>query len=272
MANLKKEDALTRTKPTRVTIFAIVAAAVSVGYIMTLAILAPEQLAEATAAASDLVCSGCVGTTDIADSAVTSAKIGSSQVGNSDIASNAVGSGKIADGQVKAPDIATDAVQAAEIGSSQVGNSEIANDAVTSAKIGSGQVGNSDIASNAINTAKIADGQVTGNDIASQPFGVGTGDINNGAVNTEDLATGAIQLNAHIVEGDGAEVPSLGTGKDEVDCPPGEILTGGGFASGGTNVNVLVSRPLDENTWQVDAINGPSTITAYALCIDPSLP
>ena len=31
--------------------------------------------------ATDVICSGCVGTSDIADSAVTSAKIGNSQVG-----------------------------------------------------------------------------------------------------------------------------------------------------------------------------------------------
>ena len=53
---LKKEKpslktSTTRTKTTRVAIFAIVATAVlSVGYIMALAILAPQQLAEATAA------------------------------------------------------------------------------------------------------------------------------------------------------------------------------------------------------------------------------
>ena len=75
------------------------------GYVLFLAILAPEQLAEATTAATDLVCSGCVGTSDIADNAVTS--------------------GKIANGQVKAADIATDAVTAAEIGANQVGTSEL---------------------------------------------------------------------------------------------------------------------------------------------------
>jgi hypothetical protein len=64
---------ITTTKPSPV-VLALAAAVVSVGgYVLFLAILAPQQLAEATAAASDLVCSGCVGTSDIADSAVTSA-------------------------------------------------------------------------------------------------------------------------------------------------------------------------------------------------------
>src|SRR5918999_189781 len=115
-----------REKPNRVVFVLVLAiAVVSVGYIMALAILAPQQLAEATAAASDLVCSGCVGTSDIADSAVTGSKIGSGQVANSDIATNAVGSAKI--------------------GSGQVANSDIADSAVTGSKIGSGQVANSDL-------------------------------------------------------------------------------------------------------------------------------
>src|SRR5918999_5008606 len=89
-----------REKPNRVVFVLVLAiAVVSVGYIMALAILTPEQLAEATAAASDLVCSGCVGTSDIADSAVTSSKIGSSQVSNSDLASSAVTTTKIGSGQ-----------------------------------------------------------------------------------------------------------------------------------------------------------------------------
>jgi len=63
---------------------------------MTLTTSAPQQLAEATVAASDVVCSGCVGTSDIADGAVTSAKIGSGQVANSELATSAVTSIKSA--------------------------------------------------------------------------------------------------------------------------------------------------------------------------------
>jgi hypothetical protein len=53
---------ITTTKSSPV-VLALAAAVVSVGgYVLFFAILSPEQLAEATAAASDLVCSGCVGT------------------------------------------------------------------------------------------------------------------------------------------------------------------------------------------------------------------
>lgn len=70
MTFLKRREMLrtTTTIPTRI-VFVLVAAAavISVGYVLALAILAPEQLAEATAAATDLICDKCVGTSDIAD-------------------------------------------------------------------------------------------------------------------------------------------------------------------------------------------------------------
>jgi hypothetical protein len=104
---------LRTNKPTSVVVvFSIVGAVVSVGYIMALAILAPQELAEAQAAATDLVCSGCVGTSDIADSAVTSANIGSDQVRNSDLGISAVTSNKISN---------TDGVQSVDIVNGRVG-------------------------------------------------------------------------------------------------------------------------------------------------------
>jgi hypothetical protein len=124
MKFLKKEALRTKPTPVVVVVFGLVAAAavLSVGYIMTLAILAPEQLAEAAVTATDVICDGCVGTTDIADSAVTSVKIGSGQVKSGDIGTNAVTTGKISDtngvysvdivnGQVKTEDIASGAIK-----------------------------------------------------------------------------------------------------------------------------------------------------------------
>jgi hypothetical protein len=127
---LKRKEVL-RNKPTRIVFVLVAAAAVlSVGYITALAVLAPEQLAEATAAASDVICDKCVGTTDIADSAVTGAKIGSGQVKNSDIAGNAVTSAKIADGQVFSSDIAAVTIGATDLADSAVTTSKLAGGAV----------------------------------------------------------------------------------------------------------------------------------------------
>jgi hypothetical protein len=61
-------------------------AAICGGYILFLAITAPQQLAEATTAASNVVCNGCVGTTDIGNGQVRSVDIGDGTVRAVDIA------------------------------------------------------------------------------------------------------------------------------------------------------------------------------------------
>jgi|GEM_PF-2510756 hypothetical protein len=86
----------------------------------------PVPQAIAAVIATDVQCTGCVGTSDLAGNAVTAAKI--------------------KDGEVKT----------ADIGSS----------AVTSAKIASGGVGNTDIASNAVTGDKIADGTIAYADVS----------------------------------------------------------------------------------------------------------
>jgi hypothetical protein len=116
----RSEMLRTTTKP-GVVFLALAAAVVSVGgCVLALAILAPEQLAEATVTASDVVCSGCVGTTDIADSAVTSAKIGSGQVKTTDLGASAVTSSKISDGTITSTDLASGAVQITRVLGNQV--------------------------------------------------------------------------------------------------------------------------------------------------------
>ena len=112
---------------------------------------APQQLAEATAAATDLVCSGCVGTTDIANNAVTSGKIGSGQVGNGDIATDAVTTTKIKGGEVKNSDLATSAVTSSKISDTAgVQSVDIVNGQVTSADIGDVTITSADIANDVI--------------------------------------------------------------------------------------------------------------------------
>ena len=85
----------------------------------------PELRAYASTIANDVICSGCVGTSDLAGNAVTSAKIkdgevktadiGGSAVTNAKISNGAVNSAKVADNSMTAADIATDAVGAAEL-------------------------------------------------------------------------------------------------------------------------------------------------------------
>ena len=117
-------------KPSPLIIGLIAAVVASAGFIAALAVLAPQQLAEAATTATDVICDKCVGTTDIADNAVTSTKIYNGQVKNGDLGSNAVTTGKIADGQVYSSDIAD----------VTIGSSDIADSAVTSSKLAGGAV------------------------------------------------------------------------------------------------------------------------------------
>ena len=173
----------------------LTAAVVCGGYILFLAIAAPQQLAEATtAAASNVVCNGCVGSSDIAD--------------------NSIYSVDIRDGQVASLDIADGRVRAEDIGTGQVRTGEILDDTITSADLGSSAV------QRVVKSAVI----------------IGAGDI--GTVN--------------------------------VDCPPGGIVTGGGFISLHANIHVFQDLPFDANTWRVGIWNQhPDNIAlnVYALCI-----
>jgi hypothetical protein len=233
MTFLQKRREILRNKPSLVVFVLVAAAAVLLGgYVLFLAVLAPEQLAEATAAATDLICDKCVGTTDIADGAVTSAKIGGSQVKNTDIAGNAVTSGKIADGQVTTLDIGPDAV--------------------TSDKIGKGQIGSNEIGDNSVISQYIVDGQV----------------------GTVDIANDAIKPNVHRVRGSLTTLAPGGSGNALIDCPAGEVVTGGGYSASNSGLQFYANFPWDVNTWLVGARNeanlGDLSFYPYALCIGPS--
>lgn len=96
----------------RTKLYAMVAASFIAGAFLA----SPELRVYASTIANDVICSGCVGTSDLASNAVTAAKIKDGEVKAADIATDAVG----------ASEIATNAVGAAEIAANAIGASEIA--------------------------------------------------------------------------------------------------------------------------------------------------
>ncbi len=158
MTSPKTREVLSTTKPILVvfTLVVVAVAVVFVGYVLVLAVLAPEQLAEATILATDLICNGCVGTSDIADNAVTSAKIGAGQVGNSDIANNAVTTSKISDTNgVTSVDIVDDAVNSVDIGDAEITAQDIAEGTIRGGNIKDDTIQDADIAPGAISTTVV---------------------------------------------------------------------------------------------------------------------
>src|SRR5918996_393790 len=107
-----KKESLT----TKLTLIIIGLAAVCGGYILFLAIAAPQQLAEATTAATNVVCNGCVGSSDIADNSILSADIANGRIFSEDIRDGQVGSVDIGQGQVTSGDIQDNGITSADLG------------------------------------------------------------------------------------------------------------------------------------------------------------
>ena len=96
--------------------------------------------------------------------------------------------------------------------------------------------------------------------------------IADSAVTSSKLAGGAVKPTVHIVKGNTISALPHNTGVTSVDCPAGEILTGGGY-SAGTFMQVYINNPADGNTWSVVGWNDNSgynmDLSAYALCTGP---
>ncbi|MBK8554796.1 MAG: tail fiber domain-containing protein [Lewinellaceae bacterium] len=157
---------------------------------------------------------GVVGTTELADNAVNSAKILDGAVGTADLADNAVNSAKILDGTVGTADLADNAVNSAKIIDGAVGTADLADNAVNSGKI----------ASNAVTSSKLADGAVT----ASKLSGMGAG---NGQV---------IKWNASLGTWEPADDNTGGAGSVN-------LSSGTGISVSGTSPNFTITNTGDTN-------------------------
>ena len=138
-----------------------------------------------------------------------------------------------------------------------------------------------DIFDGEVKTADLANGAVTNSKLATDA--VTSNKIKNGEVKAEDIAAGvipsgggAIVLNPHEVKSDNTQLAPGAESTEHVDCPSGEVVTGGGFVLNG-NITVRTSTPSNaEGTgWAVSARNDGTqnaVFNVYAICIDPTIP
>lgn len=137
-----------------------------------------------------LVAAGAITTTTIADDAITTAKITAGAITAAEIATNAITAIKILAGAVTAGKIAAGAVTATEIAANTITSGQIAASAITSSEIAANAVTAGKVAANAITAGTIAANAVTAGTIAA---GVITAtEIAAGAVTTAKIAAGAI--------------------------------------------------------------------------------
>ena len=107
--------------------------------------------------ATNVVCGGCVHSSDIANFAVSSGKLSKDSVTNPKIATGAVTTGKIANGAVSGPKIAGFAVSSGKLGTASVTNPKIAIGAVTVGKIANGAVTSAKVLNDSLTAADIKD-------------------------------------------------------------------------------------------------------------------
>jgi hypothetical protein len=207
------------------------------------------QQQETTTVLRSLSCNWQTDPVIVLDGTITSQDIASGTIpSGSTPADNSVTTAKIADGEVKSVDIGNDEVFSVDIVNGQVGSADIQADAVTTDKISD---------TNGVHSVDIVNGQV------------GSADIGDGQVTAADIADNAIQPNIQRIQGNTVTIPANQLSFSMADCPPGTLVTGGGFSSQ-AGMEVVHNTARDGDTWEVGGFNagiGDRSLTAFAVCI-----
>ena len=137
-----------------------------------------------------------IGTKQIKNNAITSAKIRNGQVRNVDLARNSVVTAKIV----------ASAVTGLQIRDASVGNADLGNDAVTGAKMRGGAVGNSDLANDAVSRPRrSAPAPSATRELATDA--VTSAKIKDGSIGTDDYGDASIVASkikdGEVVKGNG---------------------------------------------------------------------
>lgn len=133
---------------------------------------------------------GTITALQIANEAVTNAKIAVDAIQGDVIAAGAITATKILDGAISELKLADDAVTEAKLANAAVTADIVASGAITTTKITDGAIETAKLAAGSITTAKIAAGAVTADEIAANA--VTTAKINAGAVTADTISAGAI--------------------------------------------------------------------------------
>ena len=133
---------------------------------------------------------GAISELKLADDAVTTAKLANAAVTADIVAASAITATKISDGAVETAKLAANSVVASKISAGAIVADAISANAVTSEKILAGSVVADSIASGAITTVKLAAGAVTAETIAANT--ITSSQIASGTITASELASGSV--------------------------------------------------------------------------------
>lgn len=139
------------------------------------------------------VSAGAIGTTELANDAVTTAKIQDGAITADKLAPDAIGDISLEDGSVTTAKLANSAVTAEKLAAGAFTTPKIADNAVTNAKMASSSVSTANIIDSNVTSAKLGTASVTEAKLGSDS--VSTGKIQNNAVTGPKLAVGAAVAN-----------------------------------------------------------------------------
>jgi len=108
-----------------------------------------------------------IGTTNIANNAVTSAKIADGTIVAADLASNAITTIKITDGNVTLAKLASDSVNGTKIADDSINSEHYVDASIDTQHIADSQITLAKLASNSVNSSKIVDDSIVNADINS---------------------------------------------------------------------------------------------------------
>ena len=140
-----------------------------------------------------------IGTTNISDSAITTAKIAADAVNGTKIADDSINSEHYVDGSIDTAHIADAQITTAKITDSNVTTAKIASDAITGAKIADDSINSEHYVDGSIDTAHIADSQITTAKIADSQ--ITSAKITDGAIVNADINASAAIAATKIHDG-----------------------------------------------------------------------
>jgi hypothetical protein len=194
-----------------------------------------------------------IGTSQIANGAVTTPKV----------ANGAVTAAKLGSGAVTAAKLGSGAVSAAKLGSSAVTAAKLGSGAVTAAKLGSGVVTGDKLASGAVTSAKIAAGAVGASQV--QPGSLTP------AIFAAGQAPGINPAKISVITGSAVVPPDSPGQAVTATCPAGQRAIAGGYSTGFNALAIATGPTTDGSGWTVVAFTGSdaASVTASAVCAAP---